>query len=67
MRKIEPRNVARWFAVVVAAGVVSGVGLAADPPDSEVNPRTGYIESVYIGSQGSGSDIRHSIDTGPGR
>ena len=38
----------------------------ADPPDSEVNPQTGEIETVYSVLDGSDTDIKHSIDPGKG-
>jgi len=53
------------FAPLLA--VLSVAGLAAPPagpPDAEVNPVTGEIETV---DEVSGGEIRHTIDGGPGQ
>jgi hypothetical protein len=40
-------------------------GLAQEAPDLELNPVTGFVESVDTAS-GSGHRVRHVIDEGPG-
>ena len=44
----------------------AGVLFASEPPDAEVNPITGSIESVESLDVGGGTDIRHVLDRGPG-
>jgi hypothetical protein len=48
-----------WFSIGAPAW-------AGDAPDSEVNPATGYIESVDSVFNGPSQDVRHTVDTGQG-
>ena len=50
-----------------AAGWLTGAPLlAADPPDSEVNPQNGYIETADTTWQNENGDVRHTVDLGGG-
>jgi len=51
--------------IVAAAFVVSSAGAigASEPPDLELNPVTGFVESVDIAEQ-SGDRVRHVVDEG---
>jgi hypothetical protein len=41
--------------------LVIGVALAYDPPDSKVNPQSGFIETVDSVQVGSSWEIRHTL------
>jgi hypothetical protein len=49
--------------VVVATSAV----LATDPPDSKVNPVSGFIEVVDTTAVGSNDNVRHTINPGGGQ
>jgi len=53
------------FAVWVATLSVSAVW-ATDPPDSAVNPQSGYIESVDALVSSGNLNVRFTLDPGPG-
>jgi hypothetical protein len=58
----------RLQAVLLAVGVVlGGASVFADPPDSEVNPVDGSIESVDSTWKDSAWSIRYSLDEGQGQ
>ena len=44
-----------------------GFVAASDPPDSEINPQSGYVEIVDTVSESSNGNIRRAVDTGPGQ
>jgi hypothetical protein len=46
--------------------LVIGVALASDPPDSKVNPQSGYIETVDSVQIGNSREIRHTITPSQG-
>jgi hypothetical protein len=52
--------------LLCVAGLASAPGPAQESPDLELNPVTGYVESVDTAS-GSGNRVRHVIDQGPGQ
>jgi hypothetical protein len=47
--------------------LVIGVALAYDPPDSKVNPQSGFIETVDSVQVGSSWEIRHTLTPPQGR
>ena len=60
---IRARAAAVWC--ILLTSIVWAV-LASDPPDSEINPQTGYIETVDSVWRSSRYDIRHVLDPGGG-
>ncbi|UCF69383.1 MAG: hypothetical protein JSV80_08965 [Acidobacteriota bacterium] len=54
------------FVALLVAAMALAVVVAGDPPDSEINPVTGNIESVDATLEGGAYQIRHVIDEGPG-
>lgn len=55
------------LAATLAVAAAVGYVFATDPPDSEVNPQTGYIESVVSTWNEFEWDIRHVVDPGQGK
>lgn len=53
------------FSTLILIAALCGV-FATDPPDSQVNPVSGYIETVSSTQVGSNYEIRHVIDPGEG-
>lgn len=53
--------------VALGLGAASGVNRAADPPDSEINTVTGFIESVDSKLENSSWSIRYAVDEGQGQ
>jgi hypothetical protein len=66
MRTLRAGNVTRRLLVLVV-GVAAGISAAGEPPDSEVNPQTGHIESVYVNQDGAFHTVWYAIDTGTGQ
>jgi hypothetical protein len=54
------------LAVVSLLACAAGPSLAEDPPDSDVNPQTGSIETVDSVESTGQSDVRHAVDPGQG-
>ena len=54
----------RHIACLALLLAFSGTCLADDPPDSEVNPQTGFIETVTTIWDGSNHAVRLTIDRG---
>jgi hypothetical protein len=54
----------RHIACLALLLALSGTCLADDPPDSEVNPQTGFIETVTTVWNGSSHDVGLTIDRG---
>jgi hypothetical protein len=52
---------------VVLGGLAGGIAVASDPPDSELNPVSGFIETVDSVWQESSYDVRHTTNQGPGQ
>lgn len=52
--------------IFLLAAVLGPAAPAGDPPDSEINPSTGEIESVDANWNGTDWQIRHVVDRGPG-
>ncbi len=68
----QPRSEARRSAIRLSPGLVfffllPRILLASDPPDSEVNPQSGHIETVDSFWSGSDWNIRHTIALGQGQ
>lgn len=53
--------------VALGLGASFGVSKAGDPPDSEVNPVSGFIESVDSKWENSSWSIRYVVDEGQGQ
>lgn len=64
MRYDTSRYVLTLVAVLCTATLVAH---STDPPDSAVNPVTGYIETTDAAIRGGSYDVRHVTDLGPGQ
>lgn len=53
-----------FIVVLVCAAQVAAADPTEDTPDSEVNPQSGYIETVDPVQSGSNQDLRYVIDHG---
>ncbi len=56
-------NALRSVVLSLCVLVVAGLATASDPPDSGVNPKSGYVETVDSCLVGSQYKIRHTIAT----
>lgn len=65
-RRLEcPMRFACWILIALA---LVGLSIQAHtPPDSTVNPQTGFIETVDARWSGVNWEIRRSVDPGPGQ
>ena len=60
----DRRIIPRIGVVALLLSILCLVVVAADPPDSEVNPVSGYIESVYSAWENTDFNISHVTDPG---